>query len=528
MVYLVQHYLHDSVERYPDKLFLKFGDEKITYREFDLFTNRLANFLLSKGVKRNDRICFFMNRSIDAFKALFGVLKADGIYVAVNPGTPGERLRFIINDCGCKTIIVNKEYFQLLNKVLDGETEGLTIIVLAGYSDMTNVKKDKIFFLNDINASSENQREYENIDIDLAYILYTSGSTGEPKGVMVSHRNIMDYTEWAVDFFKIKSDDRIANTSGLYFDLSVFDIYGSVKSGASVHIIPDGFLKFPKKIVDLLDEDGITVWNSVPSLLTYISKMGVLKSGALSSLEKIVFCGEVMPTQTMIDWMNVYPDKLYVNLYGPAETTCESMYYVINEKPADPHVPIPIGKACQNTEVFALKEDMTPVLPGEEGELHIRGSSNTMGYWNNKKKSAASFIESPINVFFNEKIYATGDIVKLREDGNYDFVGRKDFQIKFMGYRVELGEIEAALSAFDYIIECGVVAIDDESVEGKKIVAFVSTGSSVKEEEVKKDIGKKVPPYMVPKEVIIVNNIPKNLHGKIDRIKLKNLYKDLN
>jgi amino acid adenylation domain-containing protein len=521
MNYLVQDYLSESAQRFPDNIFLKDPSTSVTFKETDILTNRLANLLVASGLKRHDRVCFFLRRSTDAFKALFGILKADGLYIGINPKTPADRVRQIFNDSQCRYVIANKDSYDLLAGILKEMPPGIRVILLSSKKDVQVKGANDLLDLVDIERASAHKRVYENIDIDLAYILYTSGSTGTPKGVMITHRNVMDYTEWASDYFHIGPQDRIANTSGLYFDLSVFDIYCAAKCGACIYVIPDSALPFPKKITDLIDQEKLTIWNSVPSLMTYMAKVGALHEDRCQSLQKIVFCGEVMPTRTMMEWMKTYPGKMFVNLYGPAETTCESMVYHIEACPTDPEVPLPIGKACANTEVFTLKEDMTLAGPGEEGELYIRGSSNGMGYLNDPQKTESKFVLSPFNKFYPERIYATGDIARLRPDGNYDFVGRKDFQIKYMGYRIELGEIESVLNSLNYVVESAAITSGSPEGEDNKIVAFVCLNTPKETAEIKEAMTKKLPHYMVPRKIVVLDAMPKNLHGKIDRTALR-------
>jgi amino acid adenylation domain-containing protein len=518
MIYLLQHYLSASASRYPDRIAIHTPEGTLSYAQLEARSNRLANLLRHAGVRRGDRVCFVLPRGLDAFVAVFGILKADAIYVAVNPKTPVDRLEFILRNCECRHLIVNNTTRDKA-VTLSGRLPGLHGVDLsakqAGHQATPGLLE---YFAEDLDAFDPTPGSFFNIDIDLAYVLYTSGSTGTPKGVMLSHRNVTDYAEWAYDYFGIAATDRIANTSGLYFDLSVFELYCGIKSGAAVYVLPDRMLMFPNEIVAHVDKEEITVWNSVPSLMTYMAKIGVLDRDKCGALTTVLFCGEVMPTKTIIDWMTVYPEKGYFNLYGPTETTCESMVYPIRTMPADPTVPLPIGKACANTEVFALTEDGKVAAVGVEGELYIRGSSVGMGYWKDAAKTAASFIDSPLNTLFPDRIYGTGDLVKLRADGNYEFIGRKDTQIKYMGHRIELGDIESALGCLPYVTETAVIATADAATESTKIVAFVFLNRPTPVESIKNDLREKLPPYMTPKEIRIVDApLGRTPNGKIDR-----------
>lgn len=526
MIYLLQEYLTRSTLKYPDRAAIRAGDHSIRYEELDVCSNRLANLLMKIGVKRQDRTCFILPRGIDAIMSLFGILKSDGVYVALNPKTPLGRAQYILEHCESRVLILNKATYPIFSQ-LRGLLKGLSLIVLCRRSEVDAITQEgaAIYFLDDLENSSDRPLEPLNIDADLAYILYTSGSTGIPKGVMISHRNVIDYAEWAVSYFKLSPEDRIANTSGVYFDLSVFDVYAGIASGSTIIIVPDALLMFPTDLMDLIDREGVTVWNSVPSLMTYISKMSVLKDDCCGSLKQILFCGEVMPTSTVMDWMRVYPRKEFFNLYGPTETTCESMVYPILEKPSDPTIPLPIGKARANTGVFALTEDLKVASPGEEGELYIRGASVSLGYWRDPEKTAAAFVRSPLRPESSERVYATGDIVKLRADGTYDFIGRKDFQIKYMGYRIELGDIESAFASLDGVVESAVIAVRDETAQTTKIVGFVFPGQVIGVEEIRERLKSVLPPYMIPKEIqTVAGPLPRTPNGKIDRNLLKHRY----
>jgi L-proline---[L-prolyl-carrier protein] ligase len=295
----------------------------------------------------------------------------------------------------------------------------------------------------------------------------------------------------------------------VYFDLSVFDVYAGIASGSTLIIVPDALLMFPKDLMDLIDREGVTVWNSVPSLMSYISKMNVLRDDCCDSLKQILFCGEVMPTATVMDWMRVYPRKQFFNLYGPTETTCESMVYPILERPSDPTIPLPIGKACANTEVFALTEDLKLASPGEEGELYIRGASVGLGYWRDPEKTAAAFVRSPLHPGNVERVYATGDVVRLRADENYDFVG----------------DVESALGGLDGVVESAVIAVRDETAQTTKIIGFVFPGRTIGAEELRERLKIVLPPYMIPKEIhTVAGPLPRTPNGKIDRNLLRDRY----
>jgi len=361
----------------------------------------------------------------------------------------------------------------------------------------------------------------EVIDQDLAYILFTSGSTGNPKGVMLSHLNALTFVNWGVETFGITADDRLSNHAPFNFDVSVFDIFVAIKAGAAISLVPEGLSVFPVQLSAFIQNQKITVWYSVPTVLTLLQSRGKLEERDLSSLRWVLFAGEVFPSKHLRALMEKLPHPRYANLYGPTETNV-CTWYEVGQIPENQTTPIPIGKACANMAVIAIDEAGRRVAtPGEGGLLFARGSNVMQGYYGRPAESAASFISNPFAPGRDEKLYCTGDWVTLDENGNYLFVGRKDHMIKTRGYRVELGEIEAVLVAHPAVDEAVALAIPDEAI-GNTIRAIVTINDSrsLTSTELKRHCAEKLPPYMVPEEVEISDTLPRTGNGKIDRQRL--------
>jgi amino acid adenylation domain-containing protein len=358
------------------------------------------------------------------------------------------------------------------------------------------------------------------IDLDLALMLYTSGSTGNPKGVMLSHLNVMTFVKWTVTEFDITADDHLSQVAPLHFDLSTFDLYGAALAGASVHLAPRQTSMFPMEMRKFLESQKISVMYAVPSALIMLTERAKLEPGDLPGLKTLLFAGEVFPTKYLSRMMKLLPHTLFSNLYGPTETNV-CTYYTLSGPPAEDAPPISIGKAITNVETFVVKEDGSLAVPGEVGELHVRGASVMQGYWGDPERTAQSRLQNVFSEGLTDPVYKTGDLVIEEADGNYTFLGRRDNQIKSRGYRIELGEIETALYAHPEIREAAAVAIPDDMITNR-IKAYVVAESELDPRNLSTFLGDHIPKYMVPGEFEFRDVLPKTSTGKIDRQSLSN------
>jgi amino acid adenylation domain-containing protein len=523
--YLLHHLLTDSADKYPNNQAVIYQDKSITYKEIDELTDKLAATLTSNSVQKGDRVGIYINKSIPSIISIFGILKSGAVYVPLDPKAPAERLAYIIRDCGIECLLTSTAKLDSVSQMFSDDNPLNTIIITD-----ESLKADKNYNLNIIpwkkviEEKNYKLSEPTLTENDLAYIIYTSGSTGVPKGVMISHLNSLTYVRWVQATFKINPNDRLSSHAPLHFDLSILDIFGAVQAGAALVLVPEITSAFPRKLADWIAENKISIWYSVPSILTMMLLHGNLTRYKFENLRLILFAGEVFPTKYLRELMKTIPRAEYYNLYGPTETNVIT-YYKVNSIPPEQESSIPIGKSCANMEVFALTKDGKLVTePGIEGELFARGSCVAQGYWNDPEKTARNFIRNPLQKNYFERTYRTGDIVTLDNEGNYLYKGRKDHMIKSRGYRIEIGEIETALYSNPDIKEAAVIPVPDDVI-GYRIKSFVvcHNGDSLNLSDLRMYLGKKIPQYMIPEEIEFYPSLPKTSTGKIDKTRLLKL-----
>lgn len=519
MIYLLHHLLMDSASRRPDKDAVVFGEERITYGALDEITNKLAAVLRENGVRRGDRVGIYLNKSVPSIVSIHGIMKAGAVYVPLDPHAPPSRISYIMRDCGIRCLLTSTKKIEMLPRLLAEGAPLESVILTDGTAPVEETPPVRTVPWKDVTGRDDaSLPESPTIETDLAYILYTSGSTGVPKGVMISHLNSLTFVKWACETFRISSDDRLSNHAPLHFDLSILDIFAAFKAGATVLPVPEGLSTFPVSLSDWIEKNRISIWYSVPSVLSMLVLHGKLGRYRFSNLRAVLFAGEVFPVKYLRALMEFVPRAEYFNLYGPTETNVIT-YYRVEGIPPDQTRPIPVGKTCANMEVFALTDDGKIVSGyGEEGELCARGSCVAQGYWGDPEKTKKSFVINPMQSYFQERIYKTGDLVTLDEGGNYLYIGRLDHMIKSRGYRIELGEIESVLYSHPEVKEAAAVGVPDELV-GKRIKAFVVVHNKdeVGPAALRQYCSERIPHYMVPEVIELRDRLPKTSTGKIDK-----------
>jgi amino acid adenylation domain-containing protein len=503
MAYLLQRLLTEVAERQPERPAVASDGCLLTYQELDRLSNKVSRALLRLGVAPGDRVGILAPKSAAAVVGIYGALKAAACYVPLDPKAPADRLSHIVRDSGATLIVTDEARASLAATVADAAAQPPGVLVVSG----TGVAEE----------SGEPLPEERAIETDLAYILYTSGSTGTPKGVMISHRNSLTFVDWAAAAAGLSEQDRVCSPAPLHFDLSVFDIFATCRAAACLTVLPEGAATFPVSIARWLEAERISVWYSVPSVLTLLACYGGLQQLDLSGLRMVIFAGEVFPPKHLARLIAELPRPRYLNWYGPTETNVCTAY----EVPvgwADAR-PVPIGIACANTDVFAVTSEGRRVSqPGDEGELYVRGPSLMRGYWGQPAKTSEALVQNPFRAGYDELVYRTGDLVTLEPTGNYAYLGRRDSMVKVRGYRVELGEVEATLYRHPAIREAAVLPVPDELL-GSRLRAVITAdgGSNLTRENVLDHCRRWLPSYMVPDIVEFREEMPRTSTGKVDR-----------
>ncbi len=516
-----------QAERRPHAVALVQGAQRLTYGELEALSNRIAALLRDAGCRKGDRVCLFIPKSPIAIASIVGTLKAEGIYVPVDTASPAARARRILDVCECRVALAAGAGGKLLAEALREEGSG-TAPEIGWLDDAPEPEGLTLRFrAADLAAFEPRPPDCRTRREDPAHILFTSGSTGVPKGVVITHANVIAFIEWAVRYFGTAPDDRISGHPPLHFDLSTFDIYGTFAAGAQLHLVTPEVSLLPNKLAEFIRRSELTQWFSVPSILNYMAKFDVVRPGDFPSLKRLLWCGEVFPTPALIYWMRRLPHVRFTNLYGPTEATIASSYYTVPACPEDEKAAIPIGTPCDGEELLVLDEDLRRLPPGEVGDLYIGGVGLSPGYWRDPRKTAEVFLPHPFRAEPGARIYKTGDLARLGEDGLVYFLGRADSQIKSRGYRIELGEIETALNSLGLLKEVAVVAVDTEGFEGKTICCAYAPAAEVTVPRLKEELGRLVPAYMLPARWLELEVLPKNANGKIDRRELKERFQRL-
>lgn len=496
----VLEYLENIVGKVPDKT--AYADEisEVTFQEvYD--NSRAIGTSLSKDGYYKEPIVVFMGKHPSAIITFYGVIYSACYYVPIDEEMPRHRIELIFRSLKPKAVICDKETIE----VLDSYNYNGKVYL---YDDLVQTKAS-----NDVLAGIRDKQ----IDTDPIYIVFTSGSTGIPKGVVACHRSVIDYIENLSDVLKINENTVFGNQTPLYVDACLKELYPTLKYGATTHIIPKSLFMFPLKLVEYLNEKKVNTVCWVVSALTMISAFGTFEKAVPEYLETVAFGSEVFPIKQFNLWRKHLPNARFINLYGPTECTGMSCYYEVNRE-FELDEAIPIGRPFKNTDIILLDDEDKLAGTGEVGEICIRGTSLTLGYYKNFEKTEEVFVQNPLNDFYPELIYRTGDLGKYNDRGELVFVSRKDNQIKHMGHRIELGEIEVVANMHpDIKYACSIF----DEVKKKIILYYVG---DISKAEVASFLKEKLPRYMVPNMLKSLDSMPLTPNGKINRVLLKENY----
>lgn len=502
MSYLISDYFDDIVEKYSKEIAFVDDNREISFKELKKESLVVANALISNKVYK-EPVLIIMDKSIDAICAFLGCIYSGNYYSPVDTKMPMDRIKKIVNVLEPRVIIIYDKYKDLAKQISQNAIILIYEELFSRYlSDEIKVK----------------QITKTIIDTDILYILFTSGSTGIPKGVIVNQRNVIDYIRWITDAYNLNKTNVFANQAQFYFDLSVQDIFLPIFNGSKTIIINNRLFAMPIRVWKIMLKYRVNSIMWIPSAISLFANYDIFSKVEPLFLRVVLFCGEVMPMKQLNYWIKKYPHTVFGNLYGPTECTVACAYYNVNRNFSDSDI-LPIGNGCGNIDIMVLDENNKLISkPGIQGELCVRGTTVSMGYYNNPEKTEEAFIQNPLNNKYKEVIYRTGDIVEYNDRQEIMYISRKDFQIKHRGYRIELGEIEAATSSIKEVMyNCCIYN------EKKDIIVLVYSGD-IDENHLNECLVKIIPNYMLPSEYKRLDEMLFNINGKIDRKTLKEIY----
>lgn len=500
MVTSILDLFEETVNHYPSKIAFHDAKRSLTFQQIQQEAKSIG-YAISKISKPAQPIVVYMEKSVNAISAFLGCVYAGCFYVPIDKDMPDKRIKMVLECLRPEIIICDAETERSAQEIASGA-------FLFQYEEAATGRFDDEI-LADIRTYMKTT--------DLLYVLFTSGSTGQPKGVTISHAAVLDFVEWICSRYELNEHTILCNQSPFYFDASVPDIYLPLMTGASVFVPPKSYYTFPKKILLFIEEHKINTLIWVPSALCNVVNCHSFDVCVPKSIKLVIFNGEVMPCKYLNEWRRYIPEALYVNMYGPTEATYACTYFEVRRQFSD-NEQLPLGYACENTKIILLTDDGREATAGEIGEICILGQCLSQGYYNAWEQTKKAFVQNPLNPYWMETMYRTGDLAYVNEDGEIMFVGRKDSQIKRLGHRIELGEIEVAILSVENV-QAACCLFNKTTSE----IIAVYTGE-LTEAALIAHLRQAIPQYMHPNRYIHLDVMPLNLNGKIDRVALSRKY----
>lgn len=521
MNYLITDTIKASAEKFPEKAAFRFQKDTITYESLNGYAKKLASVLFEEGVKKGDRVGILLKPSLETAVAVYGIMNAGAAYVPLDPEAPAARLAFLLKDCGIKRIVSNPYETGSIENLLKEKVKPETII--GAGKDLPSVRT---ISWQEVLQMPEKEPSVRMLEDDLAYVMYTSGTTGVPKGIMHTHRSGLNYAKLSKRLYGVSPADILGNHSSLHFDISTFGYFTMPLAGGTTVIIPEAYKRFPASLSQLAENESLTIWYSVPLALTQMLDLGVLDKRNLESLRWVLFGGEPFPVKYLQELMKFLPNAEFSNVYGPAEVN-QCTFYNFSNLPEN-ETTIPLGRAWDNTEIIILDEhEEREVSKGETGELLVRTATMMKGYWQQPGLTEKALYKRERIPGCEEVFYRTGDLVREDENGDLVFAGRKDRQIKMRGYRIELNEIESILTSHEKISEAAVYTFRDKSNELTLAASVVlKNGSEVNPSDLREHMEKYLPRYVVLNKIKISENLPRTPAGKVDHKELETRAKE--
>lgn len=499
----ILEYLERTAEKYPGRIAVEDDKEALTWKELADLSRRIGT-AAGKRIASGDPVVILAPKGSLTLAAMFGAVYGGGFYVNGDPALPPRRQKEIFRVLQPKLVLIRPEEIPLIRQA--GYTGDYCLLHEAAGEEPDQELLER--------------RRKDSCSEDILYGIFTSGSTGTPKGITVSHRAVIDFITHFTEIFGIDEKDRIGNQAPFDFDVSVKDIYSAVMTGAALVLIPRQLFSVPAALLDYLCEKKATVLIWAVSALTMISSLGGFKYRIPSDVRKVMFSGEVMPANQLACWQEALPEAEFVNLYGPTEITCNCTYYPVQKVPGEGEK-LPIGKAFPGRRVFLLNEEGGEIRePEQAGEICVAGESLSLGYYHDPAETEKSFQERIFPDGRKERYYRTGDLGFLGKDGNLYFSGRKDFQIKFNGHRIELEEIERLLDQMQGIEKSCCVTDHRKTCLAAFYMGKVMPG------EIRLWLKKRLPGYMVPRKIFQTEKLPLTKNGKTDRKALQKRLED--